>query len=997
MIHQPIHQHVLLCGEIHYFRTPRVLWEDRVLKAKRAGLNCISSYIPWNWHEPLRDIYVFDDYSHREWYVASSFSRNIEGYLKTIRELGMYFIARPGPYICSEWDSGGHPNWLYNETARLRSLDDKYMYYAEKWYSKILPILKEYTISKGGPVVLLQVENEYFWGFKDYILRLHDVAKRYIDVDDISIVTNENPFLENTLVANTIDDYPAPWSIERFDRKLESYMKSQPGLFKMFMELEGGWFSTINGYLPTSRGSFPASWTEILVKTAIGMGLNAINIYMFHGGTNPGYYTGKYITTTYDYEASIREWGELSERYYAVKRVFTFANTFKDLLSRTKPVQTAVKQVYDCTKLFARINDDGEMIIVLRNLGDNICNQRLLINDDFVPLHSDIRVPLKYAKIMVMNHKLRGTPFKLIYSTAEPLLKQIHGDSSFLVFYGDIGEKTETLVEAEDALNIKCVHGFVKYSLSGNRVIVENVHGDLDNMVALESRGKTLYMVFTNRDRAGRTWLIDELNPPMILISNLYFIGKTSYKNNALLLELELDEKSHGDILILTPRPIKKMFMNNRELYFEKPCDNAYFTRLDREDVKIVEKPVIHIDNRVYMREDPITHRDIMKAIQPCQPLEKAGFFENGYYFYTVIINIDEESYEKLVNKRAFISGINDYASLIVNGKHVSSGYHVLEVDLTDYLKPGINEFQLILESTGHPNDGVLYVPNGILNPFYLGEINTIPLRNWIYIDTRPQIGPYFDMSMFIERPESILQVLGKIKDIVNDESVAIDRAGLFVKRIHMEKLNGRYVLDLGTHVHSNFYPRILVFVNGEYLGPYIKPMDITDHMKKGINEIAVFSERGGLFPVLRNYQYALSGDWFVQKGIYGLNKEWFKQGVDENWIKTTIPLRLFDKAGGVVWVKIPVEINTAKITTSPLKLRLKGQGFRALLFFNGEFIGRYSVENPQREFYIFDDLIKRGINEVTIMMHIVSHDASLVEVSIEPYYVHRSSELVIE
>jgi len=207
----------LFCGEIHYFRVPKELWFDRLLKAKRAGLNCIASYIAWNWHEPIENVLLFSDNTSNSPYESSAFSRDLEGYIQLVKQLGLYFIARPGPYICSEWDSGGHPNWLYQKVSVLRSLDENYIRYAEKWYSTVLPVVERSSLLNGGPTILLQIENEYFWGDAPYMLKLYEIARKY--VKSIPIITNEDWYVEGTPIINTIDDYPAPWSIQGFDNQ----------------------------------------------------------------------------------------------------------------------------------------------------------------------------------------------------------------------------------------------------------------------------------------------------------------------------------------------------------------------------------------------------------------------------------------------------------------------------------------------------------------------------------------------------------------------------------------------------------------------------------------------------------------------------------------------------------------------------------------------------------------------------------------------------------
>ena len=90
----------LVSGSVHYFRTPAGQWRDRLLKAKRGGLNCISTYIAWNFHEP------------REGQWELSGDHDVVSFVKLAGELGLYVILRPGPYICSEWDFGGLPGWL---------------------------------------------------------------------------------------------------------------------------------------------------------------------------------------------------------------------------------------------------------------------------------------------------------------------------------------------------------------------------------------------------------------------------------------------------------------------------------------------------------------------------------------------------------------------------------------------------------------------------------------------------------------------------------------------------------------------------------------------------------------------------------------------------------------------------------------------------------------------------------------------------------------------
>ncbi|MEM4788917.1 MAG: beta-galactosidase [Ignisphaera sp.] len=515
----------LICGEIHYFRVPKNLWLDILLKAKRAGLNCVSSYIPWNWHEISENNIVFsDDVPNQLPYLPTIFSRNLPMYLELIKELGLYFIARPGPYICSEWDSGGHPNRLYVKIIKLRSLDKSYIEEVKRWYDFVLPVIARYSISNGGPTIMLQVENEYFWGDVEYLKTLYSMAKEY--VKDIPIITNENWYVEGTDIANAIDDYPVPWDTKNFDNKVRNYVKTQPGMIKMFMELEGGWFTYFGSPYPTSRGDLPSEWTEILLKTAIGLGINAINIYMFYGGTNPGYYTGKYVTSSYDFEAPIREWGELSKKYYTIKRIALFIKSFNDLLIRTKPVEGIVELSNKNLDVFTRASNDDAVIIVIRNL-DLVPQPTTIRYKDLVyPINGVIRIPQRNAKIIVMNYIIEGTPFKIVFSSAEPLIIKTVNNVTIAIFYGDITEIGEIIVESDKNVHVVMLKDIMADKQSNTKIILKYNISGTEDIAVLKSDNHYLYLLITSRERAERTWYIDDLSPPLVMISNIYFVAK---------------------------------------------------------------------------------------------------------------------------------------------------------------------------------------------------------------------------------------------------------------------------------------------------------------------------------------------------------------------------------------------------------------------------------------------------------------------------------------
>ncbi len=140
----------ILAGAMHYFRVPPTYWQDRLLKLRAMGLNTVETYVAWNLHEPQPGTFRFDA------------GLDLVRYLTIAAELGLYAIVRPGPYICSEWDLGGLPAWLLADPGmRLRCLHPPYLQAVDRFFDALLPRLAPLQVTQGGPILAMQVENEY--------------------------------------------------------------------------------------------------------------------------------------------------------------------------------------------------------------------------------------------------------------------------------------------------------------------------------------------------------------------------------------------------------------------------------------------------------------------------------------------------------------------------------------------------------------------------------------------------------------------------------------------------------------------------------------------------------------------------------------------------------------------------------------------------------------------------------------------------------------------
>ncbi|MEG2720728.1 MAG: beta-galactosidase, partial [Oscillospiraceae bacterium] len=155
-------------GAMHYFRIPYQYWEDRLLKLKAAGFNTVETYVAWNMHEPHEGEFDFEG------------QNNIVEFIKTAQKVGLYVIVRPGPYICAEWDFGGFPAWLLKyENIKLRCYNELYISFVKKYFDVLLPRLVPLQETNGGPIIMMQIENEYgsYGSDKKYLAFLRDLIR----------------------------------------------------------------------------------------------------------------------------------------------------------------------------------------------------------------------------------------------------------------------------------------------------------------------------------------------------------------------------------------------------------------------------------------------------------------------------------------------------------------------------------------------------------------------------------------------------------------------------------------------------------------------------------------------------------------------------------------------------------------------------------------------------------------------------------------------------
>ncbi|XP_030871862.3 beta-galactosidase-1-like protein 2 isoform X2 [Gorilla gorilla gorilla] len=300
-------------GSIHYFRVPREYWRDRLLKMKACGLNTLTTYVPWNLHEPERGKFDF------------SGNLDLEAFVLMAAEIGLWVILRPGPYICSEMDLGGLPSWLLQDPGmRLRTTYKGFTEAVDLYFDHLMSRVVPLQYKRGGPIIAVQVENEYGSYNKDPAYMPY-VKKALEDrgIVELLLTSDNKDGLSKGIVQGVLAtiNLQSTHELQLLTTFLFNVQGTQP---KMVMEYWTGWFDSWGG----PHNILDSSEVLKTVSAIVDAG-SSINLYMFHGGTNFGFMNGamhfhdyKSDVTSYDYDAVLTEAGDYTAKYMKLRDFF---------------------------------------------------------------------------------------------------------------------------------------------------------------------------------------------------------------------------------------------------------------------------------------------------------------------------------------------------------------------------------------------------------------------------------------------------------------------------------------------------------------------------------------------------------------------------------------------------------------------------------------------------------------------------------------------------
>lgn len=306
----------LISGEMHPARIPKEYWRHRIQMAKAMGCNSIAAYLFWNYHEVKPGVFDF-----------SSENRDIAEFVRICQQENMWVLFRPGPYVCAEWDFGGLPvSLLKIPDIKIRCMDPRYMKAVESYISAMARQIKSLQVTAGGPILMVQIENEYgsYGNDKAYLERLRQLwLSNGINVPFYT-ADGPTPYM---LEAGNIDGAAIGLDSGSSEADFEQAKKRNPNVPAFSSETYPGWLTHWGEKWQRPDTNELKKEVEFLLKTG-----RSVNFYVIHGGTNFGFTAGANAfsptayqpdITSYDYDAPINEQGQPTAKYFLLRNLIS--------------------------------------------------------------------------------------------------------------------------------------------------------------------------------------------------------------------------------------------------------------------------------------------------------------------------------------------------------------------------------------------------------------------------------------------------------------------------------------------------------------------------------------------------------------------------------------------------------------------------------------------------------------------------------------------------
>ena len=610
-------------GEMHFSRVARNQWEDRILKMKACGINIIACYVLWIHHEEIEGQFDWNG------------NKDLRAFVELCAKNGLWVYPRIGPWCHAEVRNGGTPDWiLQKENLKDRSNDPLYQRYAEEWYRQIALQLKGLMYKDRGPVIGVQLENEYGRGKagEAHILWLKQTAKKYgIDVPMYTVTGWGNGSVPPYEVIPLWGAYPdEPWATNLNRNK--DCKNFQFSSFRNDEAIGNDVNKAKESYIDYS--AYPFFTCEVgvgientehrrlqiggldgygLIMAKIGSGSNLPGYYMFTGGSNPhglltsmeenreetGYWnTNPQIS--YDFQAAIRESGELNESYYEVKKLHYFLDEFGGMLAPMEPVFSAQQNL----EYTVRVKDKSAFLFGINYCRHNIVSEKKNVQFSIMLKNETLNFPSKPVNIADSSFFIWPINFPmhdvlLKYASAQPLCN-IDGK---WIFIQDVNIAPEFCFDAAGIDKAESTNG--KVIQKNGRYIISDLQPGINCIITLHANnGSVEKIILLSKEEAKHVWLLNSGGKKYFFVStaNLYMNGSKlhvfSNSNNlkiSMLNEQQDATSAFTDYTYIVPA--KQINLSYNEV---KPLDNAQWLKTSAVDSLYGGNELIH---RFFVKE----------------------------------------------------------------------------------------------------------------------------------------------------------------------------------------------------------------------------------------------------------------------------------------------------------------------------------------------------------------------------------------------------------
>jgi len=510
----------IFSGELHYWRIPKAEWSERIQRIKAAGINAISTPVPWACHEKKPGQIDLSDF---------------EDFLKTCQQQGLFVIARIGPITGADLEFRGVPYWLIaRKVPGIDSDSELYLRYAARWYNAICPLVARYQITKGGPIILVQIDNEYentlgkpLSADPSHLRTLaHAARERGIEVP-LYINYRLWPPANIRNVLTTLDIYPG-WNLDSIRSALSRHRQKWPnrplsiaefGLFKDY--------STIGKPLPQPPDDLPAAY-RANIHAMLSNGASFINHHTVSGLWSFAYWRRHDLGSIYYPNAALTVTGGFNDTYGPLRLTGQWLNSFgPDLLSARQLSPETIEIVSarsastppNMSRIHARaLQGPYGRCVFLQEQQGKPAAFRLRIKDLTsrqsltFPASGQISLSPRQSKLLMANVQIRSLP--LLYSTSEILTHGALGDIHYTVFFGDHNTSGEIAIATSQPP--ATISKSIRFTRGPSALRLNYTHSKDDQFARF---AKTL-LIITTTDRAARTWHIGSGRRSALLITD---------------------------------------------------------------------------------------------------------------------------------------------------------------------------------------------------------------------------------------------------------------------------------------------------------------------------------------------------------------------------------------------------------------------------------------------------------------------------------------------